>query len=57
MRNVADGRQQLDRRESGAIIARQLAPAMIIGSDGRRGRGEGGGKGEGEGCTAGCSCA
>lgn len=52
MRNVADGRQQLDRRESGAIIARQLAPAMIIGSDGQRE-----GVGEGEGCTAGCSCA
>lgn len=31
-RSVADGRQQLDRRESGAIIAGQLAFTMIIGA-------------------------
>lgn len=30
-RSVADGRQQLDRRESDAIIAGQLAFAVIIG--------------------------
>lgn len=36
-RSVADGRQQLDRRESDAIIAGQLAFAMIIGVVGRPG--------------------
>lgn len=33
-RSVADGRQQLDRRESDAIIAGQLAFAMMIGAVG-----------------------
>lgn len=41
MRNVADGRQQLDRRESDAIIAGQLVPAMIIGTGWARGKGRG----------------
>lgn len=40
-RSVTDGRQQLDRRESDAIIAGQLAFAMIIGDDGGWGRGGG----------------
>lgn len=38
-RSVADGRQQLDRRESDAIIAGRLAFAMTIGAVGG---GEGG---------------
>lgn len=42
-RSVADGRQQLDRRESDAIIAGQLAFAMMIGAVG--GWGVGGGEG------------
>lgn len=37
-RSVADGpRQQLDRRESDAIIAGQLAFAIIIGAEGSQG--------------------
>lgn len=36
---VADGRQQLDSRESDAIIAGQLAFAMIIGAVGEGGGG------------------
>lgn len=43
-RSVADGRQQLDRRESDAIIAGQLAFAMMIGAVGGWG-GEGGPQG------------
>lgn len=39
-RSVADGRQQLDRRESGAIIAGQLA-FTISGQRGERERGRG----------------
>lgn len=38
-RSVADGRQQLDRRESDAIIAGQLAFAIIIGAVGSQGAG------------------
>lgn len=40
--SVADGRQQLDRRESDAIIAGQVAFAMIIGEVGVTGDPEGG---------------
>lgn len=43
-RSVADGRQQLDRRESDAIIAGRLAFAMMIGAVGVGG-GEGGPQG------------
>lgn len=45
-RSVADGRQQLDRRESDAIIAGQLAFAMMIGA-------VGGGGGVGKGAAQG----
>lgn len=38
-RSVADGRQQLDRRESDAIIAGQLAFTMIIGAEREAGGG------------------
>jgi len=45
-RSVADGRQQLDRRESDAIIVGQVAFAMIIGEEGMTG-GDGEGRGGG----------
>lgn len=52
-RSITDGRQQLDRRESDAIIVGQLAFAMIIGDEGESG---GGGEGrERAGRTAGCT--
>ena len=47
-RSVADGRQQLDRRESDAIIVGQVAFAMIIGEEGMTG-GDGEGRGRGGG--------
>lgn len=47
-RSVADGRQQLDRRESDAIIAGQLAFAMMIGAVGKGAAGR-------TGRTAGCT--
>lgn len=46
-RSVADGSQQLDRRESDAIIVGQVAFAMIIGEEGMTG-GDGEGRGGGE---------
>lgn len=53
-RSVADGRQQLDRRESDAIIAGQLAFAMMIGAVGGWG-GVGKGAAGRTGRTAGCT--
>lgn len=50
-RSVADGRQQLDRRESDAIIAGQLAFAMMIGAVGGGGKGTAGRTGRTAGCT------